>query len=757
MSGSPRDSTHPGSGGQGSTDDVGHPNDDTAPRKLPPLSETIVNPLGVAPSLMSPASDGLFDDQSVVTAPVGPDGGMNPGPQRSIAPGETLQLVNFARREETLRISGVTPHGRRLTFEQRVDREGWYVVAAGRRRRPTQRELGLVVASITQEMEAAMAPDEDREEIRSAYRLAAASDQPGLPGRGLQAYRDLILDEAEAFISGQIERLGVVAVEYQAFKRFAVRHSHRIGAAFVRALGERLQGLFDGFEEVHACHKAGKSFRLVVVDRSSEEILALVERIASLETRQWLVDRVWGEHPRTHVDEVHFKIGFATARAIDRKSSYHVLAQRLNDDAFRAAKLGQLEGHTSIQVAKMDYRTTVHQWQRSSEDELDELANRMDDGPAEVMAEMNDYLHELVPVDLEGMAVQGDLRALVHAAIARDGFWQGSVAMRIAGERLLRRFRDGTPAPPGENDYVGGFELGDEFYGMAREGEHFYFAWGDLNSAGATRTRAGLDRLRHAVGWRREDGGGILGRFLRALSAEEGPSRALPERVRQAVQEAWDELRNVEELEVNDAVDVAGYLWNREGELVSNDDLVEGAQLLLAIPRRRFDVEILERRSKFTLRLDIDGKDHVASFSESVAGPYVKLRLRDAVVSAAVCILQLRQAELEELLEIIREDNHLPDDTPMNVLGFVRHMADLLLAEQVKGPGKIGLALGARFTAADFVKVFTLEQVRDHYPGLFYEAIHHELLAEPTAGIDRNLRDLVAHTMLARTRPDEAS
>ena len=44
----------------------------------------------------------------------------------------------------------------------------------------------------------------------------------------------------------------------------------------------------------------------------------------------------------------------------------------------------------------------------------------MDEGPAEVMLEMSDYLHELVPADLEGMAVQGDLQALIHKAIARD-------------------------------------------------------------------------------------------------------------------------------------------------------------------------------------------------------------------------------------------------------------------------------------------------------------------------------------------------
>lgn len=727
------------------------------PFDAPPLSETIVNPLGVAPSLMSPAVSGIFEEHSVVTAPISPlspVGTASPA-SRVIAPGETLQLVRFVRRPDALLISGVTPHGRKLTFEQRADREGWYVVVAGRRRRPTERELGLVVASITQEMETAEAPQDDREEIRGAYRLAASSDQPGLPGRGLQAYRDLLLDEAEAFIGGQSERLAVVAVEYQAFKRFAVRHSHRIGAAFVRALGERLQLLFRDTPKVHACHKAGKAFRLIVVDRTSEDVQAMIDRITTDETRRWIVERVWGQNPRTHVDEVHFHIGFAMTRPGDRKaSSYHVLAQRLNDDAFRAAKLGQLQGHKSIQAAKMDYRTTVHQWQRTSEDELEELANHMDDGPAEVMAEMSDYLHELVPADLEGMAVEGDVKALVHAAIARDGFWQGSVAMRIAGERLLSRFMTGVEAPEGENDYVGGFELGDEFYGIVREAGRFYFGWGDINSAGATRVRAGLDRIRHAVGWRRTDSGGIMGRFLRALRGE-GDDRPLLDRIREAAKMAYDEVRADEHLRVNDAVDIAGYLWTEAGELISNADLVEGARLTLALPTRNREVRVLERRSKFTLRLEIEGKEHVAAFNESFTGPYVKLRIRDAVASAAVCVLEIRKSQLEDLIEIVREDNGLSEDTPMNILGFARHVADLLLADQVKGPGKIELALGSGYDPARFVQSYTLEEVRDRFPGLFYEAIHQELLEPSTTGVDRNLSDLIAHTMLARTRPGD--
>lgn len=716
--------TRPGAAGERS------PSTPTSDPEATPLPDTEDNP---------------FDELSVVNEPAS-------GSAPRVAPGERLQYVRFARQGGLLRITGVTPHGRSLTFEQREDRQGWYVVAAARRRRPTERELGLVVASISQEMEAAMVPEDDREEVKAAFRLATAPDQPGLPVRGLQAYRDLLLDEAEAYVTGQVERLTVVAVEYQAFKRFAVRHGHGIGQAFVRALGERLQQLYGDLPRVHVCHKAGKSFRLLVSERTVEETYALIAQLTSDDTRRWLVHRVWGDDPHTHVNEVHFYIGFASARASERSSDATALAQRLNDDAYRAAKLGQIQGHSSLAVAKMDYRTTVHHWQRSSEDELEELASQMSDGPAEVMAEMNDFLHELVPVDLEGMAVVGDVRALIDAAIARDGFWQGSVAMRIAGERLLERFLAGVAAPEGENDHVGGFELGDEFYGMAREDGRFYFAWGDINSAGATRIRAGLDLVRHAVGWRRADGGGVIGAFLESIEPD-GSQERLPDRVRQAAARAYAELDAIDELHVNDAVDMAGYLFTAAGEPAESSDLVEGAELSLRLPDSTHVVQVLERRAKFTLRLDIDGREHVAAFNEGPLNSYVKLRVRDAVVSASICILDVRRGQLEDLLASVREDNLLSDDEEMNVLGFLRHVADLILAEHVKGPGKIGLALGAAYDPSRFVQVFTLHEVRDRFPGIFYEAIHHELLEKPSTDVDRNLRDLIARTMLARTRP----
>lgn len=684
---------------------------------------------------------------------------------QAVAPGETLQLVRFSRADQTLRITGVTPHGRRLTFEQREDREGWYVVVAGRRRRPTQRELGLVVASITQEMEAAMS-SEGQEEVRSAYRLAASSDQPGLPGRGLQAYRDLLVDEAASFCAGQTERLGVVAIEYQAFKRFALRHGHRIGQAFVRALGERLHALFRDEDKVHVCHKAGKSFRMIVAERSSSQVAKLVDRVASSETREWIVRRVWGEQPRTHPDEVHFYVGIAMARPSEREAANYVqVAQRLNDDAYRAAKLGQMTGHTSIQAAKMDYRTSVKQWVRGSEDELEDLANQMDDGPGEVMSETVDVLNELVPVDLEGMAVEGDVRALVHRAIARDAFWQGSLAMRIAGEALTSRFLAGEPAPEGANDWVGGFDLGDEYYGMAIEGDRFFFAWGDINSAGATRTRAGLKKIQNAVGWRREDGGGIVGRFLKALPPSDAP---LLERLRTAARLAYDEIRGDPSMRVNDAVDIADYLWTvaprasqpptvrDSGDLVRSDDLTDGAELYLVLPDGVRTVRVLERRSHFAVRLEIEGEEHLAAIGESMHGIDVKLRIRNTLASAAVCLLDIRRLELIEMLSIVREDNEIPDDQPLNLVGFIRHVADLLLADQVKNPGKIGLALGRAYRPEDFVQRFSLEDVREHHPGLFYEAVHQELVDPAPLNLDRNLREIVAQTMLRRARPENS-
>ncbi len=668
-----------------------------------------------------------------------------------IALGEALQLVRFSKRDQTLMITGFTPHGRRLTFEQRDDRDGWYVVAAGRRRRPTERELGLVVASITQEMEAALIPD-GQNEVRSAYRLAASSDLPGMPVRGLQAYRDLLLDEAEAYINDQVERLAVIAVEYQAFKRFAIRHGHRIGAAFVRALGERLSECYSQENELHLFHKAGKAFRIVCLNRTVAQIRNLMERLTCEESKAWIIKRVWGAAPRTHIDELNLYIGIAFARASERAhATSETLAQRLNDNAYHAAKLGQLKGHNSIQAAKTDYRTTIEQWGRPSKDDLEQLCAQMEDGPAMVMAEMSDYLHELVPADLEGMAVEGNVHALVHKAIARDGFWQGTIAMRIAARTLIDRFLAGVPAPEGQNDHVGGFALGDEFYGVALERDRLYFAWGDLNSAGATRLRAGLAGIQHAVGWRREDGGGIAGQFLAALQPGDAP---LPQRVTQQAQRSFDEVFSDPQMRVRDAVSISDFLWTPNDEPAQNNDVVEGAQLTLLLPEERHELEVLERKSSFIARLKISGKERVAALSDSPSGLQVKLRIRDAVVSVALCVLEIRRQELLDMLAIVREDNHLAEDHQLDVLGFLRHIADILLMEQVKAPAKIRMALGSAYRAADFVKVYSLEDVREHHPGLFYEAVHHNLLVPHGHSLDLQLSQIIESTMLAQTRPD---
>lgn len=724
-----------------------------------PLSELEWPPIGGVEDIKTGdiRIEGLFDESELTSprlkSPLAGDS-TETADIPPVALGETLQLVHYARRGDTLLISGITPHGRRLTFEQREDRQGWYVVAAGRRRRPTERELGLVVATITQEMEAALVP-ERQSEVRSAYRLAVASDQPGMRVRGLEAYRDLLLDECAAYVAGLTERLAVVAVDYQAFKRFANRHGHRIGAAFVQALGERLHELFSEEPGVHVFHKSGKSFRLVIVNRTSAELGALIDRITSEETREWIVHRVWGTELRTHPDEVHFHIGIASASRAERQSEYADLAQRLSDDAYRATKVGQLKGHTSIALAKSDYRTTVYRWTVASDNELQELAAEMDDGPAEVMAEMSDYLHELVPADLDGMAVAGDLNALVYRAIARDGFWQGTTAMRIAGERLLgHALNEDGDVDPEENLFVGGFDLGDEFYGIAIEDDTLFFCRGDINSAGATRVRAGLGAVQRAVGWERTDGGGVVGHFLGALE-ERDSGLPLLDRLREAAQIAFEENDSDPSLRVNDAVDIGDFLYTKEGALVQDEDLVDGAELVLAPPGiKTRQVKVVERRSEFTLRLEIDGEEHPAVFGAFPNNLRIKLRIRNTVASAGICVLRIPIPELKALLQEIAEDNHVSEDQSMDVLGFLRHVSDILLEDHVKTPAKVELALGARYDSRRFVRVFSIEDVREGYPGLFYEAVHMDLLGQqPEPDLDRQLLELIGRTMLSSVRP----
>jgi hypothetical protein len=164
-------------------------------------------------------------------------------------------------------------------------------------------------------------------------------------------------------------------------------------------------------------------------------------------------------------------------------------------------------------------------------------------------------------------------------------------------------------------------------------------------------------------------------------------------------------------------------------------------------------VVLSERRTAFTLRLDIDGVEHPAVFAQSARDVQIKLRLRETVASMAVAILVITRTELLALLDEIREDNDLDADSPMDIIGFLRHITDILLEDQVKRPAKVGLALGRPYAAEDFVRSFTLEAVREDHPGLFYEAVHQDLLDNLPAEIDRELRELVGHTMLTSARP----
>ena len=277
-----------------------------------------------------------------------------------------------------------------------------------------------------------------------------------------------------------------------------------------------------------------------------------------------------------------------------------------------------------------------------------------------------------------------------------------------------------------------------------------------MNSAGATRVRAGLKQIQRAVGWRRVDGGGVVGRFVAALRPGE-PGSSLPDRVRRAAAASYTENWADELLRVNDSVDIADYLWAPSGELVRNEDLVEGERLRLVLPWVEEEVEVLERRSRFGLRLRIGGDEHVASLAESSSGPSIKLRcvMRSCQPQSAYC--RCGATNSTRRFPFVREDNHLAEDAELDVVGFLRHIADILMSDRVKGPAKIELALGAEYTTDRFVQVFNLEYVREHFPGLYYEAVHHSLLNVHPLGVDRHLQELIARTMLGELRPERDS
>ena len=209
-------------------------------------------------------------------------------------------------------------------------------------------------------------------------------------------------------------------------------------------------------------------------------------------------------------------------------------------------------------------------------------------------------------------------------------------------------------------------------------------------------------------------------------------------------------------MRVNDAVDIADYLYVDENQLVSNEDIVEGAELYILLPDdERHRVKVTSRKSGFRLLLDIDGVELPASVTDGRSGLQVKLRIRESVASSSTAIVTLSKTELHDLLCEIREENGISEKASLDVVGFLRHMADILLQNHVKVPGKIKLALGQAYNEEEFVGVFPIENIREHNPGLFYEAVHHELLSKmESLGLDDQLQELIGQTMLGSLRPE---
>ncbi len=125
---------------------MSEPKDDN-PELIPqrPLSETIESPLARGSTVPTSSMDvSPFDEPSTINAvAINPESGVVS--QRAVAPREALQLVRFSRREQVLKISGVTPHGRRLTFEQREDRDHQQRQQAGRDDQLDQRQAAARV------------------------------------------------------------------------------------------------------------------------------------------------------------------------------------------------------------------------------------------------------------------------------------------------------------------------------------------------------------------------------------------------------------------------------------------------------------------------------------------------------------------------------------------------------------------------------------------------------------------------------------
>jgi len=232
----------------------------------------------------------------------------------------------------------------------------------------------------------------------------------------------------------------------------------------------------------------------------------------------------------------------------------------------------------------------------------------------------------------------------------------------------------------------------------------------------------------------------------------------LVSRIRASARASYDENHDDQDLRVNDAVDIADYLFVETDQQATNDSVKEGASLSLVLSANEIHrVKVVSRKSGFRLRLEIDGVELPASITDGKSGLQVKLRLRESVASASIALVTISRDELMNLLREIREENSIPEHAALDIVGFLRHMADILLQNHVKVPGKIKLALGLSYDEKDFVGVYSIENIRENNPGLFYEAVHHELFNKTEGlGLDEQLRQLIGQTMLKSLRPDSS-
>jgi hypothetical protein len=248
-----------------------------------------------------------------------------------------------------------------------------------------------------------------------------------------------------------------------------------------------------------------------------------------------------------------------------------------------------------------------------------------------------------------------------------------------------------------------------------------------------------------------------VGQFLEALRPSSHRSD-LVFRIRASARASYEENYGEQAMRVNDAVDIADYLFVDADQQATNESVKEGASLSLVLSANEIhNVKVVSRKSGFRLRLEINGVELPASITDGKSGLQVKLRLRESVASASIAVVTISRDELMNLLREIREENSLPEHASLDIVGFLRHMADILLQNHVKVPGKIKLALGHSYDEEDFVGVYSIEDIRENNPGLFYEAVHHELLNKTEGlGLDEQLLQLIGQTMLKSLRPESS-